>query len=567
LDERRPDLALAAIDSALAMPQTDTGWTAGLQDLRGRALNNLGRLDEAVMAFQLAIESDPGLAAAHHHLGHVLLRLTHHQSAEAALRAALDLDPTLAAAWSALGSVLTDTLRWTDAEDCFRRARELEPRRIGPHLNHGLALEREGRLDEAAAAYEDAAGLAPDDPDPEVLTRMGLLALSRGEAGRSRELLAQALSLDPRRTDAAAGIAAGYDIAGEYQAGWSWVEQLDAASRRTPDLVLAAAQLSLHCGLGERALPELAALCQDEAASSAQRSLAWFSRGEILEQLGAVDDAWDAFVAGNQLQPRRFDPAAHAAYIDALLRRSRFSHPVAEPTSLPVLILGLPRSGSSLLEQMLAMHPDLSAGGERVTLGRLAADARTADDDGDDATLVRLRRRVLSDLHGVGGDAPRITDKMWQNFEYLDVVQGLLPGATVVHIKRHPLDVALSCFTQSFGFGGVPFSYDSEHIAQYLSGYRRIMAHWQEVLDLDLVALSYDELVTHTEDTLRRLLSRIGLGWDPACLAPHTSQRVVTTASNAQVREPVHDRRLGRWERYRDRLPERWLALAEVQSD
>jgi tetratricopeptide (TPR) repeat protein len=557
LAAKQPDLALAAADAALAESETAEG-----HDLRGRALNNLGRLEDAARAFQQAIELDRTSAQCHLHLGHVRNRLGQLDSAEQALRAALEHDPTLAAAWTLLGVLLTDTDRWAEAEACFGHARELVPEQVSPHINHGLALEREGLLHEADEAYAAAAALQPEDP--EILVRMGLVALSLGNPTRAHALLADALKRDPDRTDAAAGIAAGFDVNGDFEQGLNWVETLTPAQRRAPDLILAETQLLLHMGRGERALDALERLCGDPAVDPSHRALAWFSRGEVLDRMDEVDAAWDAFVEGNLLQPKLFDPAAHERYVDALARRSRFRHPSSEASLRPVLIFGLPRSGSSLLEQMLSMHPAVAAGGERTMLGRLAAAARDADDRADGRSILELSQRVMADLVAVGQQAERTTDKMWQNFEYLDAARGLIPNASLVHIRRQPIDVAMSCFMQSFGFGGVPFSYDMEHIAQYIAGYRKVMAHWRDALDVDLIEVEYESLVSGTEETLRPLLQRIGLPWESRCLAPEASDRVVTTASNAQVRQAVNSGRIGRWERYRHRIPESWMALDQA---
>jgi Tfp pilus assembly protein PilF len=564
LAERRPDLALAAADAAIASDETSE-----LHDLRGRALNNLGRLPDAALSFQRAIELDPESAGAHHHLAHVLLRLGQSEPAEQVLHAALRLDPDLAAAWVLLGSLLTDRGSWPESEVCFRRARELQPERISNHLNHGLALEREGRLAEASEAYSSAAALDPEDP--EVLIRTGLLALSMGDASGARETLERAMSLRPDRADAAAGIAAAFDVEGAHQEGLSWLDLQAAELRREPDMVLAAAQLQLHGGDGREALDELRRICDDPSASGVHRSLAWFTRGEILDRHDQTAEAWRAYEQGNMLQPARFDPEAQASYTETLLGRGPFgAHapevPLDEP-GLPILILGLPRSGSSLLEQMLAMHPDIAAGGERITIGRTAGRARDAVDAGDLESLRALRGALLDDLRTVSADAKRVTDKMWQNFEYLDVIDGLLPDSTVIHIKRDPVDVAMSCYMQSFGYGGVPFSYDPAHITQYIHDHRRLMTHWAEALDLDLIEVEYETLVTDTEAVMRGLLERIGLPWSDACLSPHLSDRVVTTASNAQVREPIHPRRRRRWERYREQLPDTWLDLAEIDAN
>lgn len=548
----QPAEALLALGDAAA----DDAATA---DLRGRALNNLGRVPDAVACFKQACELEPSHPAAHLHLGHCLLRLGQPAAAEPALRIAVGLAPADARAWSTLGRALTDLDRWGEACAAFGEAAALEPGSRDRHLDHGLALERLGDLDAAASAYACAADAAPGDP--EVLVRSGLLSLSLGATVAAREQLSAALARDPARADAAAGILASFDAEGDVEGGLAWLGRADAAWLADPEVRVASALLHLNSGRSMGVAADMAALGADTTADPRVRALAWSLAGAAADAEGDVATAWSAWSASNGLQPARFNADAYRTYLDTLLRTPAPAMVLeGAATPRPILILGLPRSGTSLLEQMLSMHPAIAAGGERRTLGLFADRVRRAETKDE---LARYGAAYRADLSGFAGTATHATDKMWQNFEYLDVIAALLPDAVVVHISRHPLDVALSCFAQTFGYGGVPFSYDSDHIAQYISGYRELMAHWRQVLGLRMVDVRYEDLVADPEGALRRILDAAALPFDPACLSPHLSERVVTTASNAQVRRPIHGERRARWRRYAELLPEAWRALAE----
>jgi hypothetical protein len=268
----------------------------------------------------------------------------------------------------------------------------------------------------------------------------------------------------------------------------------------------------------------------------------------------------------NRMKSARFDPVAYHRLVNRLLACFDAGAMSRMPRSglrdeRPVLIVGMPRSGTSLTEQILASHPAVLAGGERSELGLLAL-ATAGDGLEYPESVARLSREQLEamgrhylDAVGRPGSAARrITDKMWQNFEYLGLAQLMLPGARVIHCVRDPLDCGLSCFFQHFFGSGVAFSYDLGHIGAYMVEYRRIMDHWRSVLSLPMFELRYESLVSEPEATIRRLLAFLDLPWDPACLDFHQSARQVRTASFEQVRRPLYRSSVGRHRPY-----ERWL--------
>ncbi len=300
-----------------------------------------------------------------------------------------------------------------------------------------------------------------------------------------------------------------------------------------------------------------------------------FSLCGLLDAEGDYDRAFEHCAAANAAMYPGFDVNARSKAVDQLIASFSAEAMAALPRSqndseLPVFIVGMPRSGTSLVEQILASHPAVHGAGELREIGRSAR--RLGLDLGcpwpecvgllDGAVLDELSTAYISRLAGFGGGARRVTDKMWQNFENLGLIELLLPRARVIHCRRDPLDTGLSCYLQSFALAGPPFSYDLAHIGAYYRQYLRLMSHWREVSNLELLEIDYENLVDDPERQSRRLIDFLGLEWDRACLDFHTNPRIVRTASSRQVREPIYRRSVNRHSHYAKLLGPLRQALA-----
>ena len=228
------------------------------------------------------------------------------------------------------------------------------------------------------------------------------------------------------------------------------------------------------------------------------------------------------------------------------------------PTDLPVFIIGMPRSGTSLVEQILSCHPQVHAAGELRNLMHLGNDLglgfqkpgpEVCDSSLDRARLTAASVSYLQSLRALAGDATRVTDKMPYNFERLGLIALLFPKARVIHCHRHPLDSCLSCYFLNFYRGNFQ-TCDLRHMGLYYRQYQRLMEHWRDVLDLAMLEVSYEAHVEDPEKTCREILAFLDLDWDPACLQFHKSERYVRTASRDQVNKPIYRTSVGRWKNY-----------------
>jgi len=242
--------------------------------------------------------------------------------------------------------------------------------------------------------------------------------------------------------------------------------------------------------------------------------------------------------------------------LDALPRSGR-------GTDVPVFIVGMPRSGTSLVEQVLASHSQVYGAGELRDIGLLAIRLGINDEnrpypecllDMDVRKLRECSGPYLSRLNAGRRKVARVTDKMWQNFEHIGLIELLFPRARVIHCLRNPVDTGWSCYQQSFGTAGPPFAYDLADIGHYYGQYRRLMDHWKEISGLQMTEVIYEDLVHDLEGESRRLIEFLDLDWEDACLRFYENPRIVRTASHAQVKQPVYTSSIGRSARYQAHL-------------
>ncbi|MBV8634427.1 MAG: sulfotransferase, partial [Burkholderiaceae bacterium] len=262
-----------------------------------------------------------------------------------------------------------------------------------------------------------------------------------------------------------------------------------------------------------------------------------------------------------------YAPAAEEAMIERLIATYNGSlaavrHAGASPSARPVFVLGMPRSGTSLAEQIIAAHPEAAGAGELPfwSQAALALEPLGAGNPGE--ALVSLTAQYLQLLDKLGPGSKRTVDKMPANFQLLGLLHAAFPEARIIHMRRHPIDTCLSIYFQHFN-DAYRYANDLENLAHYYRQYRRIMAHWHAVIPRDrLLDIRYEDLVADQESWSRAMIDFIGLPWDPACLEFHRAERTVGTASKWQVRQKIHASSVERWRRYERHIGP-LLALAQ----
>jgi tetratricopeptide (TPR) repeat protein len=564
----------------------------------GNALRLVGELDEAVIHFRRAAAIDPQLAEAHSNLGQLLLERRQPHDALAHLRTAVRLRPDLAEARNNLGNALRETGRLAEARQSYAEALRINPSLAMTYNNMGQALQEENALDDASAWYRRALDLEPGAA--RFHCNLASLLAESEKYDKALALYRRALQLDPTYAEAHCGLGAVRHEQGHFEEAQAHYRE---ALRHQPDLPAA------HCALGTvreelgdfkdaeccwrtalRYDPRLAGayaalatmlrarlpdadlagmrqLLADPDLHQGRRSALQFGLAQVHDARGEYDLAAESMqeanalaLAGARKRGLEYDPAAHERFVSGMIAvcTPAFFERVRGfglETERPIFIVGLPRSGTTLTEQILASHSQVFGAGE-LRYVRDHFEALGADDDRrlgglaglNEATTGRIAENHLARLHALCADRPRVADKMPDNYLYLGLLAILFPQAKFIHCRRDLRDVAVSCWMTNFR--SIRWASDPEHIISRFHNYQRLMQHWREVLPVELLDVDYEETVADVEGTARRLIEWCGLTWEPACVRFHEGTRPVRTASVAQVRQPIYRRSIARWKHY-----------------
>jgi tetratricopeptide (TPR) repeat protein len=570
-DRGRHARAVQLIRRALAIMPDFPAAHANL----GSALKAMGRRTEAAASYRRAIALKPDYAVAHSNLAAVQIEQGEFTAGLASAERAIALAPGFVEAHVNRAEALFQQRRFEEAEASVRQAIALMPDRAASHSLLGAVLAELSRYEEAIACQQDAIALKPHDAL--LHHALGRTLLQARKLDASEVSFRRALSLDRDLAQVWHWLGNTLLVAGRLEEGLSCYRRalaIDSDLAETHEALAYSGQ-----GADEREAKRLAALLADADRPVSDRVAAGFAAGGFLDRVGRYDEAFSHFAAANALQRQllaeageRFDPEVLASEVDGVIARSTpalFSGVSGwgNPSELPVFIVGMPRSGTSLIEQIAASHSQVFGGGERKDISRIA-----------DVVLTRIRDRLiegwdmdfarqladehLADLRRLAGGAARVTDKMPDNILYLGVIAVLFPAARIVFCRREIRDNCLSCFFQRFGEGNV-FAYDLGDCARRYREIDRLAEHWQRVLPLPTLTIDYEALVADTEGESRRLIEFLGLDWEPACLDFHRSSRPVFSSSLWQVRQPVFNRSVGRWRHYERHLQPLFDVLAQ----
>jgi tetratricopeptide (TPR) repeat protein len=489
----------------------------------------------------------------------------HARRALAAARKVLEADPTDGAAWRKAAFAMLDLGHEQDAQQALEQLLRIEPDDADARLRLGVIHARAGRPVRAAAQLERATALRPDWA--EAWLRLGTSTFRTGRIIEAEQPLRRALELDPGLWPATVSLATVLERSRRLDEARTLLEPLAAQPLPPATVAMTWAGLLRRIGTPEQALPAVQASLRTTMPAP-ERALLLYALGDLLDDLGRWEQAFEAFSQANAGRGFAWDASAHSARVDQLI--AAFSPQAVSrapragvDASGAVLIVGMPRSGTSLLEQQLAGHSQLAGAGELDTLRRIGQRVSAALGAPrqwfhqplavDRALLDQCAQAYLQALEHRAGSAPIITDKMPDNFLQLGLADRMLPGCRVIRMVRDPIDSGWSCFRQPFG-PGLAWSCSLSDIAAYHRDLERLMAHWLDVLELQVLELRYEDLVARPEHSLSRVLGFLGLELEPGCLAFHRSERLVTTASHAQVQQPLHGRAVGRAQPYRSWL-------------
>jgi tetratricopeptide (TPR) repeat protein len=464
-----------------------------------------------------------------------------------------------------LGALLDGLGRSAEAIEHYHRLLARKPDLADAWYNLALLLKKEKRWREAVEAYEKALALGVERPH-EVLSNLGVLSSEMHRPEDARQAYERALEADPGFVPALFNLGGLYEEAGDRERStelYRRVLELEPGHAGALARLVHADRITAaddpRLAEVERALEN--ARADDDAAALAQEELL-FARGKALDDLGRYGEAFEAYARANALGKRRnlrYDPATTERGFEQLMRAFDAdwlaSHAGAS-TASPIFICGMFRSGSTLVEQILAAHPAITAGGELdllpwLVLRRLGGFPEPAAGASREQ-LEALGEAYVTYVNELFPGAANVTDKRPDNFLYLGLIKATFPRARIVYTRRDPADNCLSIWFQPLG--ALSYATDLAHIAHYYRQHERLMAHWQGLFGDAIHAVDYDALVHEPEPAVRSLLDFLGLEWDARCLDFRDAARPVKTASVWQVREELNTRASGRWRNYAQQL-------------
>jgi tetratricopeptide (TPR) repeat protein len=545
----------------------------------GISLQRQGRLTEAEAVYRAVLGKTPDDAGALHYIGLINYQAGKLEAADAFMSRSLEIDHSSANTWNDLGAVKLKSGKLNEAVRHFARALELNGGHPDALNNIAAALRRLFRFERALAPLRRLAQLRSQSS--EVMRNLADTLYNVGSVAESIGTYHDAIRLDPHDKAARLGMAEACEAAGKFkQARWQYL----AVLRRDPTNSLALSKLlqmrEAAVDAGWVAIAQQLAERGDtegEAKSRLNVGLA-----HHFDNIGAYDSAFRHLKQGRDRQARirPFDSDGYSAAVTTLidaLTRDFFQSVQASGVSSgrPIFIVGMPRSGTTLTEQILASHSHVAAGGELTALPR--ASHRIQEFSGDHrpyphglksvstASLDVLANGYLEQLRKIDASDRKVTDKLPYNFMHLGIVARMFPNAKIVHCRRDPLDNCMSCYFTNFA-EEVLFANDLETLGRYYYDYDRLMHHWSAALPLKMFALRYEDLVCNTEATIRKLLEYCELEWEPACLKYYETRRGILTPSRWQVRQPIYGHSMARWRHYEKYLQPLKRALGAALS-
>jgi tetratricopeptide (TPR) repeat protein len=471
---------------------------------------------------------------------------------------------------AAFGNALYERGEFAAARRCFERALAAEPRDASLHFKIATCHWGEGTRYAAARALETAVTLKPDLACAHEWLGQWCLQEGIGEAALRHSLAA--VRLAPHDASTLTSHAFVLEAAGDLDAAWALIRRLIGAGYTPPRAAMLYGRLARRNRKMRRALRLVQKLLENSARPAERKSL-HFTAAELSDRVGKYAAAFAHAEQANRIMPKPWDANRCAREFERLIEyftadRLKSLARARNRSGQPVLVVGMPRSGTSLVEQIVASHPRAHGAGEldfvdRVRLGAISMLGATEEqfpeclDGFSPEQADGLAEVYLEPLKAMAPGAVRITDKMPLNFIHLGLVSLLLPGARVIHCSRDPMDTCLSCYLTHFT-AGHEFTSDLGDLGAFYRLYARLMDHWAKVLPLPILDVSYEALVTDPKREMARVLEFLGLPWDRNCLQFHENRRFVTTASVEQVRRPLYSTSVGRWKNYRQ-----WLSPLE----
>lgn len=491
----------------------------------GLILISLNSYKESIEAFKKAIDIKPTYTEAHNNLACLYIENHHFSKARKAIEQAISIDENFADAFFTLGNLHHKENALNDAISAYRRAIKIDPNFISAYNNLGLCLNEIGLLQDAIDTYVKAISINPNSA--EIYNNLGLSLKELGNFSDAKNAFKKALQIDPCFANA-----------------YRNLSPLVKFQKTSPEVT------------------QIENCLKNGKIDNFKRCLLHYASAKINEDLEKYQEAFESYVIAGKLRRENID---YSIDVDRKLfdrireeqaRRLEMNICLEikyfDPT--PIFILGMPRSGTTLVEQILVAHPKIHTAGELDFFSELVMPLINQKKSISSQSLEYVRNEYLSKIRKLNYGKPYIIDKMPHNFLYIDLIRQILPEAKIIHVKRDAAATCWSNFKQFFNGEGLWYSYDLKDTVRYYTMYRQLMDYWKKLHCDNIYDLDYDVLVLEQEKITLQLLQHLGLNWSTKCLYPHKNKSVVKTASVYQVRQGIYKNSSKKWLKFADKL-------------
>jgi len=524
--------------------------------------------NEAIQSFEASVKNQNNVAQSHFALAGARLAVGQIDEAEFCIDAALKLNPNIPDAHAVLGKIKMKQDNIIEAKEHFEKAIKIDNKSSEAYFGLGVLEQESGYINKAVEQYELA--LKYNSKSVHALCALANSLSNLARKDEAKVLYRKALKIDKNCHEALCSIAMLHNFKGEYDNAIKLIDPLLKKKVRHSTLGIAFAQSCKRSGRCEEAIEYIDDVLKKPGLMASEIKGVNFAAGKVLDGMNQYDKAFAHYKAGNDAISHLYDSLANAQNITDIIEMFSpalfINAPMAKARGKrPIFIVGMPRSGTSLTEQIMAAHSNVHAAGELRTLFDISC--KMKKDLGGEETYPfyvknlsqknteEMANAYLDKLENFSVPAEYVTDKMPHNFYMLGLIQLLFPDAKIIHCKRDPMDTCLSIYFQDFSEVH-KYARDLFNTGTHYFQYLRLMDHWKQVLSIPILDVQYEDLVSNQESETRRIIEFCRLDWEESCLQFHKVKRTIDTASFDQVRQPLYTKSVKRWKHYEKYLDE-----------